>query len=130
VTIPITNAVGRGNLRAARLTRRQAEENLQRLSADIAVAVAAADGQIETTRKRVVSDKEAFELAKQALDAEEKKKKAGTSTTLQVQQVQANLASVEFNLSAAIASERQAVANYDATLGTTLERYQIKLTDD
>jgi outer membrane protein TolC len=130
VTIPITNAVGRGNLRAARLTRRQAEESLQKLSADIAVAVAAADGQIETTRKRVVADQEAFSLAKQALDAEEKKKKAGTSTTLAVQQVQQYLATVEFSVASAIASERQAVANYDATLGTTLERYKIKLTDD
>jgi outer membrane protein TolC len=130
VVLPITNAVGRGNLRTARMLRRQSEEALQKLAADIAVAVAAADGQVETTRKRVVADQEAYALAKQALDAEEKKMKAGTSTTLAVQQVQGYLASVEFSVASAIASERQAVANYDATLGTTLERYHIKLTDD
>jgi outer membrane protein len=130
VTLPITNAVGRGTLRAARLTRRQSEEALLSTAANIAVAVATADGQIETTRKRVAADQSAYDLAKQALDAEEKRKKAGTSTTLQVQQVQQNLAAVEFNLSTAVAAERQAVAIYDQTLGTTLERYNITLTSD
>jgi outer membrane protein len=130
VTVPITFAVGRGTLRAARLTRMQFEEDLKRFEADIAVRVASADGQVETTRKRVVADQDAYALAKQALDAEEKKKKAGASTTLQVEQVQQNLAGVEFNLSSAVAAERQAVAVYDQTLGTTLERYHVKLTAD
>jgi len=130
VTIPLTFAVGRGNLRAARLQRAQAEEDLKRLAADIAVAVAAADGQIETTRKRVAADQAAYALAKQALEAEEKKKKAGTSSTLYVVQEQQFVASIENNLSFALASQRQAVAVYDQTLGTTLERYHIKFTDD
>jgi len=130
VTLPITNAVGRGNLRVARLTRRQAEEDLLRLGADIARQVAMAEGQIEVTRQRVVADQKAYELEKQALDAEEKKKKAGASTTLAVQQVQQNLAAVSLNISTAIANERQAVAVYDRTLGTTLERYHINLTND
>jgi outer membrane protein TolC len=89
-----------------------------------------AEGQIEVTRQRVVADQKAYELEKQALDAEEKKKKAGASTTLAVQQVQQNLAAVSLNISTAIANERQAVAVYDRTLGTTLERYHINLTND
>ena len=37
---------------------------------------------------------------------------------------------VENSISNALAAERQAVAIYDQTLGTTLERYSIKLAND
>jgi len=130
VTIPLTFAVGRGTLRAARLTREKAEADLRRLEADIALAVATAEGQMETTRKRVIADEAAFALANKALEAEEKKKRAGASTTLAVEQVQQNLASIEFNVSAAHASERQAVATYYQQLGTTLEHYKVRLADE
>ncbi len=130
VTIPFTFAVGRGTLRAAKLTREQADENLRSLTADIAVAVAQADGQVETTRKRVAADQAAVDLAKQALEAEEKKNKAGTGSTFSVIQQQQILAQAENAVSNALAAERQAVAIYDQTLGTTLERYHIKLTYD
>jgi outer membrane protein len=130
VTIPLTYAIGRGNLRAARLTREQAEEQLRSMEADIAVQVAGAIGQIETTRRRVATDQKSYALAKQALDAEEKKKKAGQSSTLYVVQEQQLVAEAENNISFALAAERQAVANYDQALGTTLERYHVTLTDD
>jgi outer membrane protein TolC len=129
VTIPLTFAVGRGTLRAARLTREQADENLRSMAADIAVAVAAADGQVETTRKRVAADETAVDLGKQALEAEEKKNKAGTGSTVSVIQQQQILAQAENSLSVALASERQAVAIYDQTVGTTLERYHVTFTD-
>jgi len=127
---PFTFAVGRGTFRAAKLTRVQAEENLRSIAADIAVAVAAADGQIETTRKRVAADEAAVALAKQALEAEEKKNKAGTGSTFSVVQEQQILVEAENSVSSALAAERQAVAVYDQTLGTTLERYHVKLTYD
>jgi outer membrane protein len=128
VTIPLTFAIGRGTLRAARLTRVRDEEDLKRLAADIAVQVAAADGQLETTRKRVTADEAAVDLAKQALEAEEKKYKAGTGSTYIVVNYQQSLAIAENSISSALAAERQAIAAYDATLGTTLERYHVTLT--
>ncbi len=127
VTIPLTFATARGTARAARLQREQAEADLRRFEADIAVNVAAAEGQIETTRKRVIADQAAYALAKQALEAEEKKKRAGASTTLAVVQQQQFLTSVENNVSFALASERVAAAVYDQQLGTTLDRYKVKL---
>ncbi len=129
VTIPFTFAVGRGTLRAAKLTREQADESLRSLAADIAVAVAQADGQIETTRKRVAADEAAVDLAKQALEAEEKKNKAGTGSTFAVIQQQQILTQARNSVANALAAERQAVAIYDQTLGTTLDRYHIALTD-
>jgi outer membrane protein TolC len=130
ITLPLTYSVARGTARSARLQREQAEEDLLRLKADIALGVATAEGQIETTRKRVTADQEAYSLAKQALDAEEKKKREGASTTLAVEQVQQNLAQVEFSVSSALLSERQAVAQYYEQLGVTLERYNVKVDSD
>ena len=127
LTIPLTFSAARGTARTARLQREQAEEQLRQVEADIAVQVANAEGQVETTRKRVAADRNAYALANQALEAEQKKKKAGTSTTLAVEQEQQFLATVEFNVSNALANERQAVATYDQALGMTLERYRIKL---
>lgn len=130
VTIPFTFAVGRGNLRAARLTREQAEENLRSTEADIAVQVAQAIGQIETTRKRVDADRAAYDLDKQVLAADEKMKTVGQISTFQVVNEQQQVLQGENILSNALAAERQAVALYDQALGTTLERYHVTLTSD
>jgi outer membrane protein len=130
VTVPLTFSVARGNLRSARLQREQAEAVLRQLEANIALDVAAAEGQIETTRKRVIVDQIALDLARKALEAEEKKYKAGMSSTLSVAQQEGYVGAAESNVSNALAAERQAVATFDHTIGTTLERYHIKLAYD
>jgi len=127
VTIPLTFSTGRGNLRSARLQREQAEAALRDLQANIALGVATAEGQIETARKRVVADQAALELAKRALEDEEKKQKAGMSSTLAVVQQEQQLAQDESSIANALAAERLAVANFDHALGTTLERYHVTL---
>jgi outer membrane protein TolC len=129
VSIPLTNAQGRGKARAARLTREQAETDLKRLEADIAVSVANAANQIETARQRVVADRAAYDLANQALNDEQKKLQAGSSSTLAVIQAQQILNSGENSVASAVAAHRQAIANYDHALGTTLLRNGITLAD-
>jgi len=127
VSIPITNAQARGRARAARLQLEQAEADLKRLEADIAVSVANAGSQIETSRKRVVADHVAHDLASQALSDEVKKLRAGTSSTLSVIQAQQTLISVENSVASALAAQRQAAAAYDREIGNTLVRYNIAL---
>lgn len=130
VTIPLTFAAGRGTLRAARLTREMNEEDLKRREADIAVAVAQLAGQIETTRRRVSADQIALDLATKALEAQQKKKVAGSSSTLEVIQQQQAVSLAESNMSSALGAQRQAVALYDQALGTTLDRYHITLASE
>ncbi len=127
VSVPLTFAEGRGKARAARLTLRQAEANLERFEQDIALSVANAGGQIDTTTRRVAANKTAYELANQALDSELKRLRAGTSNTLFVLQQQDNLSVAESRLSQALADQRRAVATYERELGVTLERHQITL---
>lgn len=127
VSVPLTFAEGRGRARAAKLGLRQSEADLTRLEQDIAVDVTAAAGQLLTTHQRVAATRTAYELAKQALDSEEKRFRAGTSRTLDVLQLQEQLASVESSQVRALADERRAVANYERELGVTLTRRSIAI---
>ncbi len=128
VNIPLTFTEGRGRLRSARLQREQSEADLGRLQQDIAVSVAHAADEIETTRRRVEADRTAYELAKQALENEIKKLRAGTSNTFFVLNLQENVAGAESSLYNALADQRRASASYDHELGTTLTRYNVTLT--
>jgi len=127
VSVPLTFAQGRGQARAARLTLRQSEADLVRLEQDIAIAVATAAGQIETTRQRVAATRASLELAQRALDAEQKRYLAGTSRTLDVLTLQEQLVSVEGTQVQALTDERVAHAAYERLLGITLARHQITL---
>ena len=127
VRIPLTFTEGRGRARAARLNLRQGEADLARLEQDIAITVTAAAGQIETTKQRVAIARSGLDYAQQALDNEEKRLKAGTSTTFFVLQQQEILSGAQNSYARALADQRRAIATYDRELGATLTRFQIKL---
>src|SRR6185295_3435335 len=109
-----------GRTRAAQLSLRQSEADLVRVEQEIALSVTAAAGQIETTKQRVAATRTAFELASQALDAEQKRFQAGASTTFLVLQQQGQLSAVQNSYARALADQRRAIANYERELGTTL----------
>jgi outer membrane protein TolC len=111
------------------LQRFQAEAVLKRMEEDIALSIAAAAGQIETTRKRVVATHTAREINQQLLDAELKRLRAGTGSTFSVLYQQDLLSQADGEYSQALADQRRAVAVYDREIGTTLARYHITLTD-
>lgn len=127
VSIPLTFAEGRGRVRAARLSLKQSEADLVRIEQDIAVEVANAAGQLETTRLRVAAARTALDLAQRSLEAEQKKFQAGTSTTFLVLQAQEQLALAQNSHARALADQRRAQANYDREVGTTLLTHQITL---
>ena len=127
ISVPLTFAEGRGRARAAKLSLRQSEADLVRFEQDIAVDVANAAGQIETTRRRVLAARSALDLAQQSLDAEQKKFTAGTSTTFLVLQAQEQLAQSQSSYVRALADERRAHVNYERELGTTLLNRNIKV---
>ncbi len=127
VTVPLTFSEGRGRARAAQLGLRQSEADLVRVEQDAAIDVAAAAGQIETTRQRVGATRHALELAQQSLDAEQKKFTAGTSSTFLVLQAQEILAAAQSSYARALADERRARASYERELGTTLDVRGLKV---
>ncbi len=129
VSVPLTLMQGRGRARAARLQYRQAEADVKRLEENIALSVAAAAGQIDTTAQRVAAARAAVTLTQQSLDEEIKKLRAGVSSTFNVLYIQDQLAGAENSFIQAQADQRRAAAVYEHETGTTLERNQIKLTE-
>lgn len=127
VSIPLTFTTERGRYRAAKLTRRQAETDLQRVEQDIVVRVGNAAGNVDATRKRLEAAKRARELAQYTLDSELKRLRAGTSTTFFVLQQQELLSGAEVSESRAISDYQKALAEYDRQLGQTLEKRSITL---
>ncbi|MGH7943394.1 MAG: TolC family protein [Opitutaceae bacterium] len=127
VRVPLTFTEGRGRSRSAKLTLRQSEVELARIEQDIALAVAAAAGQIETAKRRVAATRLAFELATHALDNEQKRFKAGATSTFLVLQQQELLSSAQNSYARALADQRRAIANYHRELGTTLIHHNIIL---
>ena len=127
VSIPLTFTEGRGRARAARLRLRQAEADIERLEQDIAISIASAAGQIETTGLRVAANRAAYDLAREALDAEVKKLRAGTSSTFFVLNLQGELIDTENSYYRALADRRAAIAAYDREIGRTLTVHNITL---
>jgi outer membrane protein TolC len=127
VSIPLTFAEGRGRARAAKLGVKQAEADLVRVEQDVALDIAAAAGQIETTRLRVAATRHALELSQQSLASEQKKLDAGTGRTLDVLTAQEQLAQVQSSYARAVADELRARANYEREAGTILQNRGIVL---
>lgn len=127
VRVPLTFAEGRGRARAGKLNLRQSEADLVRLEQDIAISIANAAGQIETTRQRVAVTRIARDLAQQALDAEQKKFLAGTGRTLDILSQQSSQAAADNAYARALADQRRALASYERELGTTLTAHQLRV---
>jgi outer membrane protein len=127
-SVPLTFARERARLRAARLEREQAEEELERLKQEIALNVSLAAGRLDSVRQRIAATRVAYDLAKAALDDEVKKLRTGASTTFVVLSLQESLSSVEVGMYRAMADERVAVALYDREIGSTLERHGLRLS--
>jgi outer membrane protein len=77
----------------------------------------------------VLASRAAHDYAQQSLDAEQKKLHLGASTTANVLQQERNLATAENNLIAAEATYAKDRAGFYQTLATTLQHYNISLTD-
>jgi outer membrane protein TolC len=130
VSVPLTSATERGRARAAKLRLRQSETDLERLEQDILVDVSNAAQQVESTRSRVAATKTARELNETMLQAEQKRLKAGVSSTFYVLQQQDQLSYAEVAAAEAEADQRKALAEYDRQTGHTLDTLHITLRTD
>jgi outer membrane protein TolC len=127
VTIPITFTGERGRYRQAKFAKRQAEIDLDQVEQTIVVSVGNAANNIEITRQRVEAARKARQLAQEVLEAEQKRLRAGSSSTFFVSQEQEIVASLEVSELRAESDYRRALAEYDRQLGVTLEKLNISI---
>ncbi|HUK48021.1 MAG TPA: TolC family protein [Terriglobales bacterium] len=129
LTIPILNRTAQADQVRAQLELRQAQVRLQQLENQVRIEVRNAQFDVQQNRASVDAAQAAVNLARQTLDAEQKKLQAGVSNPTNVLQMQASLTTTESNLLSAQAAYEKSQVELDRATGLLLEHTGI-LVDD
>jgi outer membrane protein len=129
LNIPLRNRQAQSVQIRSELEYRQAQMRLQQLENQVRIEVRNAQFAVTQNRAAVQSAQAAVELAKQSLDAEQKKYALGASTSTLVLQNQSALATAESNLVSAMAAYEKAQIELDRATGLLLEHAGINMSD-
>src|SRR5579864_347386 len=129
LSIPIRNRQAQALQVRSELEYRQAQMRLQQIENQVRIEVRNAQFSVTQNRSAVEAAQAAVELAKQSLDAEQKKFKLGASTSTLVLQNQSALATAESNLVSAEAAYEKAQIELDRATGLLLEHTGIVMSD-
>jgi outer membrane protein len=129
LNIPIRNRQAQALSTRAQLEYRQTQMRTQQLENQIRIEVRNAQFSVTQNRAAVEAAQAAVELAKQSLDAEQKKFNLGASTSTLVLQNQSGLATAESNLVSAMAAYEKAQVELDRATGLLIEHAGIDMGD-
>jgi outer membrane protein TolC len=129
LTIPILNRTAQANQLRAELEFRQAQVRLEQLENQIRIEVRNAQFAVQQNRASVDAAQAAVKLARQTLDAEQKKLEAGVSNPTAVLQMRAGLTTTESTLVSALAAYEKARVELDRATGLLLENAGIVVAD-
>src|SRR5205823_2828959 len=129
VNIPIRNRQAQALQVRSELEYRQAQMRLQQIENLVRIEVRNAQFAVTQNNGAVKAAQAAVELAKQSLDAEQKKYALGASTSTNVLNYQSQLATAESNLVSAMAAYEKAQIELDRATGLLLEHSGINLSD-
>jgi len=129
LSIPLRNRQAQALSTRAQLEYRQAQMRVQQLENQVRIEVRNAQFSVTQNRAAVQSSQAAVELAKQSLDAEQKKFNLGASTSTLVLQNQSGLATAESNLVSAMAAYEKAEVELDRATGLLIEHAGIDMGD-
>lgn len=124
---PFNKQVLQNEYELYRLSFERQQIYVEELSDDIRIAVENAVRSVQYSLKRVQLALRAKELAKAKLTLEEDKMKVGRSTNFQVISYQRDLTNAQNEELRAIASYLKALGQLEATMGTTLQRWNIQI---
>jgi outer membrane protein TolC len=129
LSVPIRNRQAQALQVRSELEYRQAQMRLQQIENQVRIEVRNAQFSVTQNRSAVQASQAAVELAKQSLDAEQKKFRLGASTSTLVLQNQSALATAESNLVSAEAAYEKAQIELDRATGLLLEHTGIVMSD-
>jgi len=129
LNVPVLNRTAQANQVRAQLELRQAQVRLQQLENQVRIEVRNAQFDVQQNRASVDAAQAAVNLARQTLDAEQKKLQAGVSNPTNVLQMQSSLTSTESTLLSALAAYAKARVELDRATGLLLENSGIVLED-
>jgi outer membrane protein len=129
ITVPLRNRVAQADQARSQMEYRQAQMRLQQLYTQIRIQVVNGQYALTNDRAQVSAAQASRDYAAQSLDAEQKKYKLGASTTALVLQQERNMAAADDTLISATAAYAKDRAALRQLLSTTLDTYQISITD-
>jgi outer membrane protein TolC len=127
LTVPLGNRAAEAGYTQATLQEQQSRVSLRNLELQIVAQVREAARRIETTAKRVEAARVARALAEETLRIEQRRLRAGVTTTFNVLQFQRDLTAAQAVEVQAVNDYQKALANLERVRGTVLEKYQIAL---
>jgi outer membrane protein TolC len=129
INIPLRNRFAQANQVRGEIELRQSQLRLQQLENQVRIEVRNAQFGVQQNRASVASAQAAVDLARQSLDAEQKKYALGASTSTLVLQNQAAMTQAEVTLVSAKAAYEKAVVELDRATGLLLDHAGIVLAD-
>ncbi len=128
--LPLGNRDALGKYNAATLAAAQLLVQLQQLEQNIIVLIDNANGAVVTAKKRIDATQEGTRLAKESLDAGQKRLAAGTISVFDVLQLQRDYSQAETAELRARADYNQAIARYQQQTGTTLRVHKVSTMEE
>ena len=129
INIPLRNRFAQANQVRGELEYRQSQLRLQQLENQVRIEVRNAQFGVQQNRASVASAQAAVDLARQSLDAEQKKYALGASTSTLVLQNQAAMTQAEVTLVSAKAAYEKAEVELDRAIGLLLDHAGIVIAD-
>jgi outer membrane protein len=129
LTIPIRNRAAQAVQIRSELELRQAQVRQQQIENQVGIEIRNAQYAVQQNRASVDASKAALDLARQSLDAEQKKYQFGTSTTTLVLQYQSGLATAESTLVNALVAYEKSRVELSRATGLLLDRDGVSIDD-
>ena len=129
LSLPIRNRAAKAELGTALVSRRNDLYTDRQVREQILLDIRNAVHQLEESKLTIVAGKEALDLAKKNVAAEQRKYELGSGTIFLVLEAQTELASAEQNLLQAEVGYQLAVAGVDHATGNLLAPYQVQIED-
>jgi len=129
LTIPLRNRTAQADQARSQMELRQSQMRLQQLYTQIRIQIINGRYALTNDRAQVDAARAQHDYAGQSLIAEQKKYKLGASTSANVLQQGRNLAIAENSLISATAAYAKDRAALLQLMATTLDRYNISITD-
>ncbi|MFZ3263818.1 MAG: TolC family protein [Terriglobales bacterium] len=129
LTIPIRNRAAQATQVRSEFEYRQAQLRIQQLENQVRIEVRNAQFGVQQNLASVASAQAAVDLARQSLDAEQKKYALGASTSTLVLQYQSGMTGAEVTLVSAQAAYEKAQVELDRATGLLLEHSNIQIAD-
>jgi outer membrane protein len=127
LTLPLKNRGAKAEMGNALVSRRNDLYTQQQIREQVTLDVSNAVHQLEQAKLSIVAGKEALDLAKQTLSAEQRKYELGSGTIFLVLEAQTELAAAEQSLLQAQINYQIAVAGVDHATGELLEPYHVQI---